>query len=107
MPYSQMMIYFFDEDFGNVTFSSDEMGILSIDLNNINLDDGSFYEDDCDIIIHVTLIAWHNRIKKHIAFKKDVSKQSMHGVWHPTRWWNCCLPEDENKRTEPTLTDKN
>ena len=70
MPYSQMMIYFFDEDFGNVTFSSDEMGILSIDLNNINLDDGSFYEDDCDIIIHVTLIAWHNKRKSAQHLKK-------------------------------------
>ena len=30
-------ILFFDEDSGCVTFSSEEMGILSVDLNNINL----------------------------------------------------------------------
>ena len=30
---------FLDEDSGNVTFSSDKMGILSIDLNNINFND--------------------------------------------------------------------
>ena len=35
-------IVFFDEESGNVTFSSDEMGILSVDLNNINLDDVHF-----------------------------------------------------------------
>ena len=29
-------ILFFDEDSGNVTFSSDEMGILKVDLNNIS-----------------------------------------------------------------------
>ena len=37
-------ILFFDEDSGNVIFSSDEMAILSIDLNNINLD-VNFYQD--------------------------------------------------------------
>ena len=32
-----MMIYsFFDDDSGNVAFSSDEMGIPSVDLNNMN-----------------------------------------------------------------------
>ena len=30
-------ILFFEEDSGNSTFSSDEMGIISVDLNNINL----------------------------------------------------------------------
>ena len=29
---------FFDEDHGDITFCSDEMGILSVNLNNINLD---------------------------------------------------------------------
>ena len=38
--------FFFDEDSGNVTFSSDEMGILSVDLNSINLGYATFYEDD-------------------------------------------------------------
>ena len=36
------------------------MGILSVDLNNIDLDDVNFDEDDS--IIHVRLIAWYNRI---------------------------------------------
>ena len=38
-------ILFFDEDSGNVTFSSDELGILRLNLN-INLDDTKLYEDD-------------------------------------------------------------
>ena len=46
-------IFFFDEDSGNVTFSSDEMGILCIDLNNVNVDDINFDEDDPETIIHV------------------------------------------------------
>ena len=39
------------------------MGILSVDLNNINLDDVSFDEDDPKNIIHVRLMAWCNRFK--------------------------------------------
>ena len=52
-----MMIYCFDEDYGNVTFSSDEMGILSVNLNNINLDIVNFDKDDFKTIIHVRFMA--------------------------------------------------
>ena len=45
----------FDEDSGNVTFSIDEMSILSVDLDKINLDDVNFDEDDPETIIHVRL----------------------------------------------------
>ena len=31
-------VLFFDDDSCNVSFSSDDMGILNVDLNNINLD---------------------------------------------------------------------
>ena len=57
---------FFDEDSGYVTFSSDEMGILSVDLNNINLDCANFYEDDHKTVIHVRLLAWQWK-----TFKKE------------------------------------
>ena len=48
-------ILFFDEDSGNVTLSSDQMGILSVAFNNINLDDVAFDENDSETIIHVRL----------------------------------------------------
>ena len=35
-------IVFFNEDTGNATFLCGELGILSVDLNNINLDDANF-----------------------------------------------------------------
>ena len=44
--YSPVVIYFFNENPGNVIFSSDEIGILIVDLNNINFDDYNFDEDD-------------------------------------------------------------
>ena len=48
IPYSAVVIYFFNENSGNVIFSSDEIGILIVDLNNINFDDYNFDEDDCE-----------------------------------------------------------
>ena len=56
--YSHMVTYyFFDEDSSNVIFPSDEMGILRIDLNNINFDDNNFYQDDPEFIVHVRVMA--------------------------------------------------
>ena len=54
-----MMILFLNEHSGNVTFSIDEMGILSVDLTlSVHFD-----EDDPDTIIRVRLLAWCNRFE--------------------------------------------
>ena len=37
------------------------MGIISIDLNDINLHDVNFDEDDPETIIHIRLMNWHNK----------------------------------------------
>ena len=54
----------------NVIFSCNEMGILNIDLNNINLDN-SFDEDD------LKLLAWHIKFEKCKAFKKKLNEELM------------------------------
>ena len=46
------------------------MGILSIDLNNINVYDANFYVDDPKTLIHVRLLAWHNKLKKCARYLK-------------------------------------
>lgn len=43
------------------------MGFLCVDLNNINLDNVNFDEDNPETITHARLMALHNR---RIAFKK-------------------------------------
>ena len=63
----------FDENSGNVTFSSNKMGILSVDPNNINIDDINFDENDPETIIHVKLLAWCNKFEKRKAFKKEIN----------------------------------
>ena len=45
------------------------MGILNIDLNNINLDN-NFDKDDPDTIILISLLGWHINFEKRKALKK-------------------------------------
>ena len=53
-------ILFFYEDSSNVLFSSDEIGILRVDLNIINRDCVNFDEDDPETIIHLRHTPWSN-----------------------------------------------
>ena len=46
------------------------MGILSVNLNNINLDN-NFDEADSDTIILIRRLAWYSKFKKHKTHKKD------------------------------------
>ena len=100
-------ILFFVEDSGNVSFLSDEMGILSVNLDNINLYDGNFYEDDPETIIYVRLFAEHYRYKKRKGFTKEISKKLMIVAWHPTRWLDWYMPVDEKKEVELVFSDEN
>ena len=59
---------FFDEGSSNAMFSKDKMCVFSVDLNNINLDDPNFYEDDPKTIIHVRRLVWHNKPKQRKSF---------------------------------------
>ena len=88
---------FFDEDSGIVLFSSDEMGILSVDLNSINLDEVNFDVDNLETITHVRLMTRSNRYKQRKSFRKDISKKLMPKAFHPTRWCDWCMPKDEKK----------
>ena len=69
--YADENILYFDEGFGNVVCNCNEMGVLNIDLNNINLDN-NFDEDDPDTIIHVRLLAWRIKFEKCKALKKII-----------------------------------
>ena len=60
-------IVFVIADSDNVIFFSENMGLSTIDLNNINLDDDNFVEDDPETIIHLRLMAWCNK-NEHFKF---------------------------------------
>ena len=67
--YADENVLHFNEDSGDAVFSCNEMHILSIYLNNINLDN-NFDEDDPDTIILVRLLAWHIKFEKRGALLK-------------------------------------
>ena len=57
-----MAIYYF---LMNILVMPHFLIILSVDLNNINLDDTNYDEDDSETIIHIGRLAWHVKLKKN------------------------------------------
>ena len=95
--YSDENILYFNEYCSNSVFDCNGMGILNIDLNNINLYDTNYEEDDPDTIILIRLLAWHIKFEKRKELKKKISEELMPLAWHPKRWWDCYVSEDEKK----------
>ena len=103
--YTNDNILYFNEDSGDSVSSCNEMGILIIDLNKINLDHINYDEDDPENIIHIRLLAYHIKFKKHKALKKELNEELMLIAWHPRRWRSFSMVEDEEKEIEPIFTD--
>ena len=99
-------IFFFDKVSGNATFSRDEISILGVYLNNIKIDVINFDKDDRETIVYFWVVTWHNRLKQHNAFKKHISKELIIVAWHPKRWWDWSMPEDEIKKLNHFLLMK-
>ena len=90
---------------GDSVFSFNRIGIFSIDLSNINLDDTNFDADDPETFIHIRLLAWHIKFESHKALKIELNDELMLLAWHPRRWWNFCMAEDETKEIEPMFME--
>ena len=74
------------------------MGVFSVDLDKINLDDDkNFDKDHPETTVHFRLLAWSNKFEKCKALKKDIRKELMPQAWHSTR---------SEKGTEPIFTEK-
>ena len=46
------------------------------------------------------LIKWYNGYQKRKAQKASIKEELMSIAWHPSRYWDCCMSEDEKKETE-------
>ena len=46
-----------------------EMGNVSVNLNNINLDDTEYEKDDPDTVILIRLLPWHIKFEKRKELK--------------------------------------
>ena len=62
-----------------------------------------------NVILILSLIRAASNVK-HIKFKKckalkiESNKELMLIAWHPLRWWNFCMTEDEKKVIETIFT---
>ena len=91
--YADNNVLYFSEDSGNAVFFCNEMGILSIGINNVNLDDTNFGKDDPETIIQIRLLACYIKFEKCEAFKKELNEELMLEALHPRKWWNFCKKE--------------
>ena len=68
--YADKNIHYLNEDSCNVVFICNGMGILNIDLNNTNLDDTNYDEDDPGTITLVRILTWYIKFEKRKAIRK-------------------------------------
>ena len=67
--YADENVFYFNEDSVDAVFYYNEMGIVNIDLNNINLDD-NFDGDDPGTITLIRLLALHSKFEKRQALEE-------------------------------------
>ena len=58
-------------------------------------DDSEYCDDDED-----NFFKWYNGYKKRKAQKASIKEELVPIAWHPSRWWDWCVPEDEKRDTE-------
>ena len=46
------------------------------------------------------LITWCDAYIKRKTKNVKIKEELMPVAWHPDRWWDWCVPEDEKKRLE-------
>ena len=59
-------------------------------------DDDYWYHDD-------ELMEWYEGYKKRKAQKAKIKDELMPVAWHPSKWWDWCMSEDEKKRQKKFL----
>ena len=50
------------------------------------------------IAVMINLLSGMMAIKKRTAQKASIKEELLPIAWHPSRWWDWRVPEDENKR---------
>ena len=71
---------------------------LLIKVNNINLNDDHFDDNDLETAIQVKLVAWCNKHKQRKAFTNNLSKKLIIAAWPLTRRWDKTIRQEERNR---------
>ena len=45
-------------------------------------------------------VKWYDECKKRKAEKASIKEELIPVAWHPSRWWDWCVPEDKKRETE-------
>ena len=59
-------------------------------------DDNEYHDDDDDDEV----IEWYDGYQKRKTQKAKIKDELMPIAWHPRRWWDWCMSEEEKKETE-------
>ena len=60
-------------------------------------DDGDHWDNDDD---EDKFFEWYDGYKKRKAPKAKIKEELRPIAWHPSRYWDWCMSEDEKKRVE-------
>ena len=85
---------FGDLDSNSATFFINDIDLNSVFLFNINLTDENFDYYDPATINHLGLWIGMPNLNNGKPLKKEVL---MPVTWHPAKWWDWCLSEDQKK----------
>ena len=44
-------------------------------------------------------------MKKRKKLKKELSEELRPVAWHPSKWWDWCMSEDEKKEIDPMFIE--
>ena len=61
-----------------------------------------WYDDDY-FYNHHEVIQWYDGYEKRKAQKAQIKKEPLPITWHPSRWWDWCVPEEEKRRRKNFL----
>ena len=58
----------------------------------------TWHDDNYDDNDEIT--EWYEGHQKRKTQKAQIKKELIPIAWHPSKWWDFCVPEDEKKETE-------
>ena len=58
-----------------------------------------WYDGDC-VYNDNEMIKWYDGYKKRKTQKVSIKEELLPIAWHPSRWWDLCVIEDEKRDTE-------
>ena len=63
-------------------------------------DDGNHWDDDAYYCNEDNFFEWYEGYRKRKAQKASIKEELLPIAWHPWRYWDWCISEDEKKETE-------